>query len=153
MAPTPTDAPSHPTTALGIGRLKSLTVVGKDPKGYMYPIQIYASGTSSADGIVTQTIPVSGRLIALSGCITLTAGAGIYNWYEVSLQATSQFTTNDARGVIAQFGVLSNGTAGFENVGIPLPGIQMPVGSKLYIHRAISGATTAGLIRLNLWFA
>lgn len=118
----------------------------------MLSIQLYASGTTTADAVANIIVPTNSRLVAITGELANTAGAGIYCRFEVSLQSTSQFTTNDARSVIAQGIVQSDGTAGFTNVAIPVPGLTFKAGDRIYLHRSLSGANTATAARLTLWF-
>lgn len=118
----------------------------------MLSIQAYASGTSTADNVASFIVPTNSKLVAITGELANTAAAGVYCRFEVSGQSTSQFTTNDARNIIAPLIVQSDGTAGFANVAVPVPGLTYKSGDKVYIHRALSAANTATACRLTFWF-
>lgn len=121
----------------------------------MLAIKVYASGTTTADSVASFVVPVSGKLVLVTGAINVAGGTLPVITFQLATQSTSQWATNDARNVLAEATLASDSTTqiGSANIGIPLPGISLKAGDKVYLHRLITGTVSASLINLNLWIA
>jgi len=122
-------------------------------EGYgMIACKMYASGTSSADAVATLNVPVNGKLVLVNGCVRIAGSTTPGCLFQLSQQSTSQFASNDVRGIIAEIGNTSDTTnLNDVNAVTPTPGIPVEAGQKLYLHRLITGTVTTCLANLNLW--
>lgn len=104
-------------------------------------IKSYASGVTTTDAVISEIVPVTGRLVGMQVCIRgIVASAASENvLFEFSTQSTSQFTVTSASGIIAYAGAGTTvATAGSTSVvSLNLSGFDLPVqsGSRLYVHR------------------
>lgn len=122
-------------------------------------LKAYATGVTTADAIVSTIVPQNLKLVAIIGYAQLIVSAAATENvnYEISLQSSSQFTTNDALNVIGYIGASAGvATAGLtvRNV-INFVGMQIPLasGSRIYLHRQVPTAPTSSLIQLTYVFA
>lgn len=121
-------------------------------------IKLYLSGTGSSDAALIYTLPKPGRLIAVQYHIRATIAAAVteYVTYELSTQSASQFSQNEAQGIIASFG--AGATAATANLNVTsiqvLSGFDFTfdAGSKIYVHRLGPTPFAASLLYLNLNF-
>jgi len=119
----------------------------------MLAIKIYASGTTSADSVASFVVPVSGKLVLVTGAINCAGSTLPVVTFQLASQSTSQWATNDARNILCEATVASDSTAQITsaNVAIPLPGVSVKAGDKIYLHRLVTGTVTGSLLNLNLW--
>ena len=119
-------------------------------------IGFYASGTATADSIATAIIPLSGRIVCVEWVARgTTAAGGGSNEFQLSLQSTGQFTTNDVRNVLSNF-IAASSVASLEqgfNTQTMFPGVQIAAGDRLYIHRLQLVAWTVMAINVNVCVA
>lgn len=122
-------------------------------KGFgMIACKMYASGTTSADAIATLNVPVNGKLVLCNAVVRVAGSATPGVLFQVSLQSTSQFASNDVRGILAEIGNTSDTTnLNDVNAVVPTPGIPVEAGQKIYLHRLVTGTVSTGIINLNLW--
>jgi hypothetical protein len=122
-------------------------------------LKAYASGVTTADAVLSTIVPQSSRLVGIIGVAKLTCSSSASEnlIYELSLQSASQFTTNDALNVIGYIHV--NNTAATAGLGVSTTvnwlgmDLRMESGSRLYVHRSVSTAPSAGIIQLTYIFA
>ena len=105
-------------------------------------IQMYGSGTSSADDAASIDIPEDGELMGVIMSIRAPGmAANRYVATELSFLSSSQFSTNDARGVIAYVELASgalntNGLTGANNSQsfIFHKGLNVNAGERIHLH-------------------
>lgn len=121
----------------------------------MLAIKAYATGTTSADSVCSFIVPVSGRLVLITGTINLAGTALPTVNFQISVQSTSQWALNDARNILAEANLATDSTSQIANanVGIPLPGYSLKAGDKIYVHRLVSGTVTSTICNFNLWIS
>lgn len=113
-----------------------------------YNRSLYATGVTSADAVANTQIPRRSNLRAVLATVLLTDAAGTSEGrLEISLQATSQFTTNDAEGVLGHV-AFSNDQRGKE-VLIPV-NADLDAGQRVYIHRNINTAPDSCTVNATL---
>jgi len=119
----------------------------------MLAIKVYASGTTSADSVASFVVPVSGKLVLVTGALNVAGSTLPVATFQLASQSTSQWATNDARNIIAETTIAADSTSQIAsaNIGIPLPGVSVKAGDKLYLHRLITGTVSGSLANLNLW--
>lgn len=122
-------------------------------------LKAYSTGVSVADAVNSTIVPQNLKLVAIIGYaqIILTAAVTENINYEISLQSSSQFTTNDALNVVGYVGVAAPGANAGQNVRtiVNFTGMEIPMasGSRIYIHRTTSVAPASSLINLTYVFA
>lgn len=112
--------------------------------------KLYAAGTTTTAAAATLTMPRSGvirSIVAQANLFTATGGSRIVG--ELSFVNSSQVTTNDTRGEIAEvrssYNLNTSGThQGVESVVIPALNIPIAAGDKLYLHLTVTGTPTSG---------
>lgn len=118
----------------------------------MVSVKLYASGTSVADNVANFIAPISGRLVLVSGTVRVTGSSTPCVIWQLSLQSTSQFATNDVRNVLAEIEQSSDGTNyGTSVVALPIPGLPITAGEKVYLHRSATGTVGNSTANLNVW--
>jgi len=121
----------------------------------MLAIKAYATGTNTADSICSFIVPVSGRLVLVTGTINLAGTTLPTVNFQIATQSTSQWATNDARNILCEANLATDSTSQIAsaNVGIPLPGFSVKAGDKIYVHRLVSGTVSASICNFNIWIA
>jgi hypothetical protein len=119
----------------------------------MLAIKVYATGTTSADSVASFVVPVSGKLVLVTGAVNVAGSTLPVVTFQLSSQSTSQWATNDARNILAETTLASDSTSQIasSNIGIPLPGHPVKAGDKIYLHRLVTGTVSSSLANLNLW--
>jgi hypothetical protein len=119
----------------------------------MLAIKIYATGTSSTDSIASFIVPVSGRIVLVTGTINLAGTVLPTVNFQIASQSTSQWALNDTRNIIAEANLSADSTSQIAsaNIGIPIPGVAVKAGDKIYVHRLVSGTVSSAICNFNLW--
>lgn len=115
-----------------------------------YNRSLYATGVTSADSIASTQVPRRSMLRGVQFSVLGTDAAGTSEGrFEISLQATSQFSTNDAEGVLGYvpWAQDDRGTDGFFPVNA-----ELDAGQRVYIHRNVGSAPDSLTINLTLMF-
>lgn len=119
-------------------------------------VKLYASGITTADAVITYTVPWRANLVGMQimAQIQVSAAAAESLQWEFSLQSTSQFTTNEAQNVICNIGANSIvAAAHFARSYLNLaPNLSFESGGKIYVHRLQNSAPAAGIIQACLYF-
>lgn len=122
--------------------------------------KIYASGTTSADNILTFTMPRSARLVGMFVETALTAAASLTEGlrYEISLQSSSQFTQAEAANVLATLAIPATSSSAGQQTrqqnNILGMDVQLDAGAKIYVHRIISTVAPAtATVAIIFYFA
>ena len=113
-------------------------------------IQMY--GTADTDSSATIDVPDDGVLLStyLNMMTTGQAADGDYSAMQLSFGSVSQFTTNDARGVLAHCGISADLGGAAANVFLNMnhsnieygDGIKVFGGERLFIHVVSAGNAT-----------
>lgn len=116
------------------------------------PLQIFATGTSTADAVASIFTPVRARISAiyLTLAVAVGASADIAEQVELSFQSTSQFSTNDASGVLAfvdnSMGLVTSGVfQGNRAAFITNIDIVWEQGQRIYLHFFSSLSTSVNI--------
>jgi len=111
--------------------------------------QLYAAATSTGgDSVASMVIPVSGRIVQVQLQFYGATAAAISR-VEASLQSTNQFTTNDARQVLAT--VLDDVATGAAAKTIVLCDVPVTEMDRVYVHVQCTSAAwrMVGLVWLR----
>jgi len=129
----------------------------------MLAIKMFASGVASADAVAQVTIPMAGKIIAISFVLLTTKTASSVSdvLYQLSTQSTAQFSINDARNIVAEIGTASvgdNGLGTFSpglpvNGFIPIPNLVVKQTDRIFLHRLSVANFTTALLNLNVWIS
>lgn len=124
----------------------------------MYSRKVYATGSATANGVATVTIPANSRLIGVQWCLDLnsiTDNAELVA--ELSAASATEIAVNEAQQCLSEVRLFGNfATSGLAQVGVntlfPIPAVPFAAGQKIYLHIVITGTVTyqGGAI---LWFA
>jgi hypothetical protein len=124
----------------------------------MYSRKLYATGSATANGAATITVPSASRLIAVQWAVVFgsTTNAAFCR-LEISAASATEIAVNEAQQCISELDFYGNFvTSGLSNGGanlfVPVPGVPWAQGQKIYLHAVISGTVTftGGAV---LWFA
>lgn len=119
-------------------------------------LKLYAANVATADNIASAIIPQTGVITSCSwSFVGATSGtAGARATYQLSIQSTSQFQSNDARNIIDEFAATSDcvtttiscGT----NKNTPIAGVKVNAGDKIYLHVLVGVAFGAAQCNLAI---
>lgn len=124
----------------------------------MYSRKVYGTGSSTANGVATITVPVASRLIFIDWEVNFDSVTdnGICT-LELSAASATEIGVNEAQQCLSELKYQSNFvTSGLVNgsvrKGVPIPGVPWSPGQKIYLHAVVSGTCvyTGGAV---LWFA
>lgn len=116
------------------------------------------SGANPADALAAIDVPGSGFLIGVDWAVRgAVSGADLTQQYQVSFASVSMFTSNDARAVISNIGLVhdfttSGGAALFANKYVSLPDIAVSPGERIYLHGVGTAAATTVTVLLHFSF-
>lgn len=123
----------------------------------MYSRKLYATGSATANGVATLTIPSASRLVAIDWAVNFDSitDNGICT-LELSVASATEIAINASQQCIAELRYQSNFvTSGLLNGAVnkwtPMPGVPFAQGQFLYLHAVISGTIvyTGGAV---CWF-
>jgi len=123
----------------------------------MYSRKLYATGSATANGVATITIPGASRLIGLQWAVNFDSitDNGIVVM-EISAASATEIAVNEAQQSISQICYQSNFVTsglvnGAVNLFVPVPSVPWAQGQRLYMHATVSGTAvfTGGAV---LWF-
>ncbi len=117
-------------------------------------IQMYATATASTDDISAIDVPEDGDLMGVVMHIrNPSMGAGNHSTAELSFLSSSQFTTNDARGLIAGVTVSlsalnTNGLAMSSNSQAYIfhKGLNVNAGERIHMHLLTTDTTSVVIL-------
>lgn len=124
----------------------------------MFSRKLYATGSATANGAATITVPTNCRLIGVQWTVNFDSitDNGIAT-LEISAASATEIAVNEAQQCISELRYQSNFVTsglvnGSQNVFAPVPGVPWAIGQKIYLHVVISGTITftGGAV---LWFA
>ncbi len=115
-------------------------------------LQMFAQATATADGIASIDVPEDGEIVGIDWDMVASAGFGDLDNMQIQLSflASSQFTTNDARGAISSCGI-GVGAITTSGVGGGLQaqkfvwltdGLDVAGGERLHLHSLRVGVAT-----------
>lgn len=123
----------------------------------MYSRKVYATGSATANGVATITIPANSRLIGIDWAVdinSITDNAELV--MELSAASATEVGVNEAQQCLGEVRLFSNFvTSGLSQVGVnkmtPIPSVPFAAGQKIYAHVVITGTLTyqGGAV---LWF-
>lgn len=126
--------------------------------GNMYSRKIYATGSATANGVATVTIPANSRLISIDWALdinSITDNAELVA--ELSAASATEVGVNEAQQCLGEVRVFGNFvTSGLAQVGVNkqthIPAVPFAAGQKIYLHVVVTGTLTyqGGAV---LWFA
>lgn len=119
-------------------------------------LKLYASGTATADNVASSIVPYTGRIVLISWALDgiATGVVGFSQMFQVSMQSTGQFATNDARNIIDECVIGGDGaiTAANNNICVNkttmVEGWSVKAGDRIYLHRL--AVTVASSLRANV---
>ena len=117
-------------------------------------IKLYSGGIATADNVASAIVPVSAKIVSVSWSFygTTTGTLGMAGLYQLSVQSTGQFLTNDCRNIIDEFAAfsdcLTSGAACGTNKYSSIAGWSIKAGDKVYLHFYASGQAP-GSARVN----
>lgn len=124
----------------------------------MYSRKLYATGSATANGVATITVPTASRLILVQWCVNFDSitDNGVCT-LELSAASATEIAVNEAQQCISELRYQSNFvTSGLLNGAVnfttPIPQVPWSQGQKIYLHAVVSGTVvyTGGAV---LWFA
>jgi hypothetical protein len=121
---------------------------------FMYAVKVYATGTTTADSVASFIVPLSGKLVLITGAILIAGTVLPTSKLQFASQSTSQWALNDSRNIITECCLAADSTSQIAstNIGLPIPGLSLKAGDKVYLHRQVSGTISSCVCDFNLWF-
>jgi len=123
----------------------------------MFSRKLYATGSATANGVASITVPSPCRLIGMQWSVKFDSitDNGICT-LEVSAASSTEIAINEAQQCIAEVSYQSNFvTSGLVNGSLvkamPIPAVPWAQGQKIYLHAVVAGTITytGGAV---LWF-